>query len=158
MCNEFEDEIPHPNWSHLILAPNIPNSKRNVFVFHSFDIKACDGGRSQQRRFQTSAFSPMVGMVVTISPNLSLYKIAFGVVGKETIVSYSARCPAYCQRHSLVLPAASKPTIKILFSSFENRLSNKRLNERPILSASSSQVVPGLLNFQTLLSRSSQLA
>lgn len=50
----------------------------------------------------------MVGMVVTISPSFSLYRI-------------------------VVLPAASRPTIKILISFFPHSLSNSLLMLRPIL-------------------------
>ena len=56
-----------------------------------------------------STLKPMVGMVVTISPSLSLYRI-------------------------VVLPAASRPTIRMRISCFEN----KRLNtlwKAPILAS-----------------------
>jgi len=56
--------------------------------------------------------SPMVGIVVTISPSFNLYRI-------------------------VVLPAASRPTIKILISFFPKRLL-KRLANAPILLLSSS--------------------
>lgn len=49
----------------------------------------------------------MVGMVVTISPSFSLYKI-------------------------VVLPAASRPTIRIRISRFENNLENSLVNVSPI--------------------------
>jgi len=51
---------------------------------------------------------PIVGIVVTISPSFSLYRI-------------------------VVFPAASKPTIKILISFFPHSLSNNLENVRPIL-------------------------
>ena len=50
----------------------------------------------------------MVGMVVTISPNLSLYKM-------------------------VVLPAASRPTMSIRISFFEKSLLNSLVKESPIL-------------------------
>lgn len=52
----------------------------------------------------------MVGIVVTISPNLSLYKI-------------------------VVLPAASKPTINILISFLPKRPLNKFANTFPIFTS-----------------------
>lgn len=52
---------------------------------------------------------PIVGMVVTISPSLSLYRI-------------------------VVFPAASRPTIKILISFFPHSLSNNFEKVRPISS------------------------
>lgn len=52
----------------------------------------------------------MVGIVVTISPNLSLYKI-------------------------VVLPAASKPTINILISFLPKRPLNKFAKTFPIFAA-----------------------
>jgi hypothetical protein len=32
-------KIMSPQWSNLILSTNIPNSKTNIFIFHSFHIK-----------------------------------------------------------------------------------------------------------------------
>ena len=49
----------------------------------------------------------MVGIVVTISPNFNLYNI-------------------------VVLPAASKPTIKILISLLPKRLANNLENDKPM--------------------------
>ena len=51
---------------------------------------------------------PIVGIVVTISPSLSLYKI-------------------------VVFPAASRPTIKILISFFPHSLSNSFEKVRPMI-------------------------
>ena len=51
---------------------------------------------------------PIVGIVVTISPSLSLYRI-------------------------VVFPAASKPTIKILISFFPQSLSKSFENVRPMI-------------------------
>lgn len=51
---------------------------------------------------------PIVGIVVTISPNFNLYRI-------------------------VVFPAASKPTIRILISFLPNRLLNNFANVPPIL-------------------------
>ena len=51
---------------------------------------------------------PMVGMVVTISPSLSLYRI-------------------------VVFPAASRPTMRILISFFPHSRSKIFENDRPIL-------------------------
>ena len=51
---------------------------------------------------------PIVGMVVTISPNFSLYRI-------------------------VVFPAASRPTIKILISFFPHNLSKSFENVRPMM-------------------------
>lgn len=55
-----------------------------------------------------SGYAPMVGMVVTISPSLSLYRM-------------------------VVFPAASRPTIKILISFLPQRRSKSLENVRPIL-------------------------
>lgn len=55
-------------------------------------------------------YSPMVGIVVTISPSFSLYKI-------------------------VVLPAASNPTINILISFLPKRPLNKFENILPIVLA-----------------------
>ena len=51
---------------------------------------------------------PIVGIVVTISPSFSLYKI-------------------------VVFPAASNPTIRILISFFPQSLSNSFENVRPMI-------------------------
>jgi hypothetical protein len=55
-----------------------------------------------------------VGIVVTTSPSLSLYKI-------------------------VVFPAASSPTIKIRISFLPNILSQRRANDNPILKGLSNQ-------------------
>lgn len=63
-----------------------------------------------------STLKPMVGMVVTISPSLSLYKMAARggaskrFEGQRHVDSLSLNL-MLC--YSLVLPAASKPTIRI---------------------------------------------
>lgn len=61
---------------------------------------------------------PMVGMVVTISPNFSLYRM-------------------------VVFPAASKPTIKMRISFFPIRLFNRFPKMFPMVTAAASQRVKG---------------
>lgn len=56
----------------------------------------------------SQVYGPIVGMVVTISPSLSLYRI-------------------------VVFPAASRPTIKILISFLPHNLSNSFENVRPMV-------------------------
>ncbi|KAL4590737.1 hypothetical protein LXL04_003679 [Taraxacum kok-saghyz] len=95
--------------SYLVLTSNIPHCKADVLVLHSLHIKPCKYTNNhhfitnssltyKDECFYDIKVVPMVGMVVTISPNLSLYKI-------------------------VVLPAASRPTIRIRISF----LANKRL-------------------------------
>lgn len=62
----------------------------------------------RRRRSPEEQDLPMVGMVVTISPSLSLYRM-------------------------VVFPAASSPTIKILISFFPQSLSNIFEIDIPIL-------------------------
>lgn len=63
---------------------------------------------TSSRRGGAGVYEPIVGMVVTISPSLSLYRM-------------------------VVFPAASSPTIKILISFLPQRRSNSFENVRPIL-------------------------
>ena len=69
-----------PKWSDLILATYIPHGEVYVLIFHS----SCAVSNKRFDRTH-STLKPIVGIVVTISPSLSLYKI-------------------------VVLPAASRPT------------------------------------------------
>ena len=62
---------------------------------------------------------PIVGMVVTISPSLSLYRM-------------------------VVFPAASKPTIKIRISFFPHSLSKSFENVRPMITAEAGEVRTGV--------------
>lgn len=66
-------------------------------------------------------YSPIVGIVVTISPSLSLYKM-------------------------VVLPAASRPTIKILISFLAKSRLNNFVNVNPILPGSRSLNIINTVN------------
>lgn len=94
-------EIMSPQRSNLILTTDIPDGKLNVLVFDRFDIKTCitlDQTSQRRNGLGFSINTPIVGIVVTISPSLSLYRI-------------------------VVFPAASKPTIKIRISLLPQSLS-----------------------------------
>ena len=102
-------KVVPPKWSDFVLAADIPDGEAYVFVFYSFDIETWNESRLQKIKhvsmacFKTWEFRgieissktnsrvscslPIVGMVVTISPSFNLYRI-------------------------VVLPAASKPTVK----------------------------------------------
>ncbi|KAI9922047.1 hypothetical protein PsorP6_000193 [Peronosclerospora sorghi] len=84
-----------PEWTNLVLTTDIPHRKANVFVLHRFHIEAYSN-------------IPIVGIVVTTSPSLSLYKM-------------------------VVLPAASRPTIRIRISFLPKRRSNTRENAIPMI-------------------------
>ena len=104
-------EVMPPQRSDLVLSTDIPHGELNVLVFDRLDVETCVSLLSaiDANRY-TAAFryAPMVGIVVTISPSLSLYKM-------------------------VVFPAASNPTIKILISFLPQRRSNSFENVRPIL-------------------------
>ena len=69
-----------------------------------------------------SEIIPIVGIVVTISPSFSLYRI-------------------------VVFPAASKPTIKILISFFPQSLSKSFENVRPMIAVKVCLYVRGEVGF-----------
>jgi len=108
-------EVMPPQRTDLVLSTNIPYGKLNILVLNSLDVEAC----MEIARISTAANAmscmarenkPIVGMVVTISPSLSLYRI-------------------------VVFPAASSPTIKIRISFFPHSLSNNFENVRPMVMA-----------------------
>lgn len=74
-----------PKGTDLVLSSDIPDSEGDVLVFHSLNVKACMHYASGRGNAEIQLYSPIVGMVVTISPNFSLYRM-------------------------VVLPAASSPT------------------------------------------------
>ncbi len=91
-------EIMAPQWSNLILTTNVPNRETYILVLHSFNIKTLSTKHKHLLAFLGANVGktdlrhlPIVGMVVTISPSFSLYRI-------------------------VVFPAASSPTIRILIS------------------------------------------
>jgi hypothetical protein len=84
-------EIMPPEWANFVLATNIPDSERYVFVLYCFNIETCEESRvkikyknSMKKIKLRKPLSqvglgggkvtdlPIVGMVVTISPSLSL--------------------------------------------------------------------------------------
>lgn len=108
-------EIMPPQWSDFVLSTNIPHGKLNVFVLDSLNIESySESILAGLHRLHRSCYArenePMVGMVVTISPSLSLYRI-------------------------VVFPAASRPTIRILISLLPHSLSNNFEIVRPMLRA-----------------------
>ena len=92
-------EVVAPERADLVLAANVPHREADVLVLDRLDVEAyAVSGR--RRRL------PMVGIVVTISPSLSLYRI-------------------------VVLPAASRPTIRMRISFLPNRPANNLEIEMP---------------------------
>lgn len=73
-----------PKRADLVLASNIPHGERDVLVLDRLDIETCADVSGRGAR-EAVCGAPIVGMVVTISPNLSLYRM-------------------------VVFPAASRPT------------------------------------------------
>lgn len=116
-------EVVSPQRSNFVLATDIPYCETDVLVLYCLYIKTWRKENNSYKGkwtldtdavlelycflslnyvkakhyFQTMFDSPIVGIVVTISPSLSLYKI-------------------------VVFPAASRPTIRILISFFPNIL------------------------------------
>ena len=76
-----------PEGTDLVLATDGPDGEGDVFVFNRLDIEAYRSFDRDQygTRPKKGGKAPMVGMVVTISPSFSLYRM-------------------------VVLPAASRPT------------------------------------------------
>jgi len=81
------------------------NCEKNV---GNQDIKHCQKQITGVKKKMTSSAVPIVGMVVTISPSLSLYRM-------------------------VVLPAASRPTMRILISFFPNKPLNRFEKTFPIV-------------------------
>ena len=78
-----------PERADLVLPSHIPDSERNVLVFDGLDVETLLKARMFIfERLASTTDAPIVGIVVTISPSLSLYSI-------------------------VVLPAASRPTFTI---------------------------------------------
>jgi hypothetical protein len=111
-------EVMSPQRSDLVLSTNIPDSELNVLIFDGLDVKAYykdvlaffySDPRQYINDMGNRICIPIVGIVVTISPSFSLYRI-------------------------VVFPAASKPTMRILISFFPHSLSNSFENVRPMMS------------------------
>lgn len=101
-------KVMTPQRSNFVLTADIPYSETDVLVFYRFHIKTCRYETNIHIKkslgflpvsCKTVFVLPIVGMVVTISPSLSLYKI-------------------------VVFPAASRPTMSILISFFPNILNS----------------------------------
>jgi hypothetical protein len=101
-----------PQGTNLVLASDIPYGEGDVLVFDSFNVEAyieTKEDKSVSHPLSSSLFYlPIVGMVVTISPNLSLYKM-------------------------VVLPAASNPTIRIRISFLPKRSVNNFEKLKPMV-------------------------
>ena len=75
-------EVVSPQGSDLVLTTDIPHGELDVLVLDGLDVEACSGqgldnGSGGQRTVTSAAPTergciPMVGIVVTISPSLSL--------------------------------------------------------------------------------------
>ena len=61
-----------PERANLVLATNIPYSERDVFIFDRLDVESCVQVKQIPAGGYRRANSPIVGIVVTISPSLSL--------------------------------------------------------------------------------------
>ena len=96
--------IMSPERSDFVLSADVPDGEGNVFVLNSFDVEAFNF----VQQMVISISLPIVGIVVTISPSLSLYKM-------------------------VVLPAASRPTIKIRICFLAKSRFSKLLTVSPIL-------------------------
>ena len=108
-------EVMPPQRTDLVLTTDIPHGELDVLVLDRLDVEtyACICQRIVPYCCGVVERSiPMVGIVVTISPSLSLYRI-------------------------VVFPAASKPTIKMRISFFPHSLSKSFENVRPMLAAGS---------------------
>lgn len=74
-----------PQGTNLVLSSDIPHGERDVLVLNGLDVESCEEVSMFAAPAMTSQHIPIVGMVVTISPNFNLYRM-------------------------VVLPAASRPT------------------------------------------------
>ena len=66
-------EVMSPERTDLVLSTDIPHGELNVLVLDCLDVETWgDGQRIVLSRAKAGSNEPMVGMVVTISPSLSL--------------------------------------------------------------------------------------
>lgn len=68
-------EVMPPQRTDLVLAADIPHGELDVLVLDRLDVETCTGANQRIARCNAGAGArniPMVGMVVTISPSLSL--------------------------------------------------------------------------------------
>lgn len=66
-------EVVPPQRTDLVLTADVPNGELDVLVLDGLDVEAWDGVSVARRDGATGDEAiPMVGMVVTISPSLSL--------------------------------------------------------------------------------------
>ena len=82
-------EVMSPERTDLVLSTDIPHGELNVLVLDGLDVETCrkiESSASSSFRFARVAqidepecvrgcYEPIVGMVVTISPSFSLYRI-----------------------------------------------------------------------------------
>lgn len=122
-------EVVPPQGTNLVLATHIPHGEADVLVLHGLHIETCflkEREKKRERKKKLSALgvkelsdgssrggklfphTPIVGMVVTISPSLSLYRM-------------------------VVFPAASRPTMRILISFLPMRLLSRLPNMFPMM-------------------------
>ena len=115
-------EVMSPERTDLVLSTDIPHGELNVLVLDGLDVETCsevESSAPSSFRFARvvqidkpgcvrGCYEPIVGMVVTISPSFRLYRM-------------------------VVLPAASRPTIRILISFLPHRRSNSLEKVRPML-------------------------
>jgi hypothetical protein len=101
-------EVMPPERTDLVLTADIPHGERDVLVLDGLDVETCHVGQRTAHGCEGAGRNePIVGMVVTISPSLSLYRI-------------------------VVFPAASKPTMRMRISFLPHSLSNSFENVRPM--------------------------
>jgi len=107
-----------PKRSDLVLTTDIPDGELDVLVVDGLDVKTyIDSILVRPHYLDTKGLvdAPIVGIVVTISPSFSLYRM-------------------------VVLPAASRPTIKMRISFFPHSLSRSLEKLMPMLAESLSCV------------------
>ena len=67
-------EVMSPQGSDFVLTTHVPDGETDVLVFNSLDVEPFKRECKRQLSIivKFPLYSPMVGMVVTISPNFSL--------------------------------------------------------------------------------------
>ena len=103
-------EIMPPEGADLVLTTDIPHGELNVLILDRLNVEACRPACQSHSLVIVGVRldAPIVGIVVTISPSLSLYRM-------------------------VVFPAASKPTIKMRISFLPHSLSKSFENVRPMV-------------------------
>ena len=128
-------KVVTPERSDLILTTNIPDSETDILVFNGLHVEPCKHKAEILCLEDRNRSSPIVGIVVTISPSFNLYKIVvFPAASRPT----GNIAKSDLMRTCLPLPVNLPISIRICF--FPKSLPKRLEMVRPMLSLSIREV------------------